>query len=107
VSTTAAATATTTTTTTTTTTATSECRSWLNQADRCPCEQGYNRFSLCLPSPGRRSPFLGIQPYFRSGRLSANAVEAQRHAATISIEEQITAASRSIIGTARLAGVTA
>jgi hypothetical protein len=40
-------------------------------------------------------------------RLSANAVEAQRHAATISIEEQITAASRSIIGTARLAGVTA
>jgi hypothetical protein len=25
--------------------ATSECRSWLNQADRCQCEQGYNRFS--------------------------------------------------------------
>jgi hypothetical protein len=25
--------------------ATSECRSWLNQADRCKCEQGYNRFS--------------------------------------------------------------
>ena len=31
--------------TTTTTAATSECRSWLNQADRCQCEQGYNRFS--------------------------------------------------------------
>jgi hypothetical protein len=30
---------------TTTTAATSECRSWLNQADRCQCEQGYNRFS--------------------------------------------------------------
>ena len=29
----------------TTTAATSECRSWLNQADRCQCEQGYNRFS--------------------------------------------------------------
>jgi hypothetical protein len=27
------------------TTAASECRSWLNQADRCQCEQGYNRFS--------------------------------------------------------------
>jgi len=31
--------------TATTTAATSECRSWLNQADRCQCEQGYNRFS--------------------------------------------------------------
>jgi hypothetical protein len=31
--------------TTTTTAATSECRSWLNQADRCQCQQGYNRFS--------------------------------------------------------------
>jgi hypothetical protein len=30
---------------TTTTAATSECRSWLNQADRCQCEQGYHRFS--------------------------------------------------------------
>ena len=30
--------------TATTTAATSECRSWLNQADRCQCEQGYNRF---------------------------------------------------------------
>jgi hypothetical protein len=29
----------------TTTAATSECRSWLNQADRCQCQQGYNRFS--------------------------------------------------------------
>src|ERR1700730_7420806 len=29
----------------TTTAATSECRSWLNQADRCQCEQGYHRFS--------------------------------------------------------------
>jgi hypothetical protein len=27
------------------TAATSECRSWLNQADRCQCEQDYNRFS--------------------------------------------------------------
>ena len=27
-----------------TTAATCECRSWLNQADRCQCEQGYNRF---------------------------------------------------------------
>jgi hypothetical protein len=26
-------------------TATSECRSWLNQADRRQCEQGYNRFA--------------------------------------------------------------
>jgi hypothetical protein len=31
--------------TATATAATSECRSWLNQADRCQCEQGYNRFS--------------------------------------------------------------
>jgi hypothetical protein len=31
--------------TATTTAATSECRSWLNQADRCQCEQDYNRFS--------------------------------------------------------------
>ena len=46
VSTAAAATSVTTTTTTTTATAaTSECRSWLNQADRRQCEQGYNRFS--------------------------------------------------------------
>ena len=30
---------------TTATTASSECRSWLNQADRCKREQGYNRFS--------------------------------------------------------------
>src|ERR1700736_7041732 len=29
----------------TTTTTSSECRSWLNQADRCQCEQNYNRFS--------------------------------------------------------------
>ena len=29
----------------TTTAATSECRSWLNQADRCKREQDYNRFS--------------------------------------------------------------
>src|SRR4030081_2828536 len=36
---------TTTPTTTTATATTSECRSWLNQADRCQCEQGYNRFS--------------------------------------------------------------
>ena len=30
---------------TATTAATSECRSWLNQADRCKREQDYNRFS--------------------------------------------------------------
>jgi hypothetical protein len=41
----AAAAATTSVTATTTTAATSECRSWLNQADRCQCEQGYHRFS--------------------------------------------------------------
>ena len=38
-------TATTSVTAATTTTTTSECRSWLNQAHRCQCEQGYNRFS--------------------------------------------------------------
>jgi hypothetical protein len=38
-------TATTTAVTATTTAATGECRSWLNQADRCQCEQGNNRFS--------------------------------------------------------------
>jgi hypothetical protein len=32
-------------TTTAATAATSECHSWLNQAHRCQCEQGYNRFS--------------------------------------------------------------
>ena len=42
---TAAAAAAATSVTATTTAATSECRSWLNQADRCQCEQGYNRFS--------------------------------------------------------------
>jgi hypothetical protein len=44
---TAAATSVTATTTTaaTATAATSECHSWLNQAHRCQCEQGYNRFS--------------------------------------------------------------
>jgi hypothetical protein len=41
----AAAATTSVTATTTTTAATSECRSWLNQADRCQCEQGYHRFS--------------------------------------------------------------
>jgi hypothetical protein len=30
--------------TATTSATTSECRSWLSQADRCQCEQGYNRF---------------------------------------------------------------
>jgi hypothetical protein len=43
VSTTAAASVTAT--TATTAAATSECLSWLNQADRCQYEQGYNRFS--------------------------------------------------------------
>jgi hypothetical protein len=41
----AAAAAATSVTAATTTTTSSECRSWLNQADRCQCEQGYNRFS--------------------------------------------------------------
>ena len=45
VSTAAAAAAAAATSVTTTTAATSECRSWLNQADRCQCQQGYNRFS--------------------------------------------------------------
>ena len=45
VSTAAAAAAAATSVTATTAAATSECRSWLNQADRCQCEQGYNRFS--------------------------------------------------------------
>jgi hypothetical protein len=54
-----------TTTTTTTTTATSECRSWLNQADRCQCEQGYNRFSHYASSLGTTS--LRTLGHFRSG----------------------------------------
>ena len=33
----------------TTTAATSECRSWLSQADRSQCEQGYSRFPIMLP----------------------------------------------------------
>ena len=41
----AASTAAATTSVTATTTTSSECRSWLNQADRCQCEQNYNRFS--------------------------------------------------------------
>jgi hypothetical protein len=82
VSTTAAATsvtATTTTTTTTTTTATatatataatSECRSWLNQADRCQCEQGYNRFShSAFPSLDEAPP--KAYKHFRSGIIRA------------------------------------
>ena len=40
-----AATATSVTATTAAAATTSECLSWLNQADRCQCEQGYNRFS--------------------------------------------------------------
>ena len=31
------------------TTTTSECRSWLSQADRSQCEQGYSRFPIMLP----------------------------------------------------------
>src|SRR5216683_2103731 len=38
---------------TTTTAATSECRSWLSQADSCQCEQGYSRFPHHAPSLGR------------------------------------------------------
>ncbi len=40
-------------TTSVTTTTTSECRSWLSQADRCRCEQGYSRFPHHASSPGR------------------------------------------------------
>jgi hypothetical protein len=43
--------------TTTTTAATSECRRWLNQADRCQCEQSYNRFShSAFPSLNETAP---------------------------------------------------
>ena len=35
-----------------TTATASECRSWLNQADRCQCEQGYNRFPHYASSLG-------------------------------------------------------
>ena len=42
---TSSATATSVTATTAAAATTSECLSWLNQADRCQCEQGYNRFS--------------------------------------------------------------
>jgi hypothetical protein len=48
-----ATTSVTTTTTTTTTAATSECRNWLSQADRCQCEQGYSRFPNHASSLGR------------------------------------------------------
>jgi hypothetical protein len=41
--------ATTSVTATTTTAATSECRSWLSQANRCQCEQGYSHFPNMLP----------------------------------------------------------
>jgi len=37
----------------TTTAAASECRSWLSQADRCQCEQGYSRFPNHASSLGR------------------------------------------------------
>jgi hypothetical protein len=67
VSTAAAASVTTTTTTTTTAAAaTSECRSWLNQADRRQCEQGYNRFAHYTFSPLDEVRSQGIQ-HFRSG----------------------------------------
>jgi hypothetical protein len=51
-------TATTSVTATTTTAAASECRSWLSQADRCQCEQGYGRFPHHASSLGR-SRFQG------------------------------------------------
>jgi hypothetical protein len=35
--------------TATTAAATSECRSWLSQANRCQCEQGYSHFPNMLP----------------------------------------------------------
>jgi hypothetical protein len=51
---------------TTATAAASECRSWLNQADRCQREQGYNRFSHYAFPPLDERSLLGIQ-HFRSG----------------------------------------
>src|SRR6476620_5370449 len=51
---------------TTATATTSECRSWLNQADCCQCEQGYNRFSHYAFPPLAERSLLGIQ-HFRSG----------------------------------------
>ena len=45
--------------------ATSECCSWLNQADRCQCEQGYNRFAHYTFPPLDEVRSQGIQ-HFRS-----------------------------------------
>jgi hypothetical protein len=52
--------------TATTTAATRECCSWLNQADRCQCDQGYNRFSHYTFPPLDEVRSQGIQ-HFRSG----------------------------------------
>ena len=49
-----------------TTVAMSGCDSWLSQADRCQCEQGYNRFSHYAFPPLDERSLLGIQ-HFRSG----------------------------------------
>jgi hypothetical protein len=51
--------------TATTSATTSECRSWLSQADRCQCEQGYNRFPHHASSLGTMS--LPRIEQFRSG----------------------------------------
>jgi hypothetical protein len=45
---------------------TSECCSWLNQAERYQCEQGYNRFAHYTFSPLDEVRSQGIQ-HFRSG----------------------------------------
>jgi hypothetical protein len=77
--------------TATTTAATSECRSWLNQADRCQCAQGYNRFShYAFPSLGRgRSQ--GIQ-HFRSGIIRRS--KSARSKLTVSIGKPHRSSSR-------------
>ncbi|SRR6266403_75632 len=46
--------------------AASECCSWLNQADRYQCEQGYNRFAHYTFPPLDEVRSQGIQ-HFRSG----------------------------------------
>jgi hypothetical protein len=51
-----------------TTAAACECRSWLSQADRCQCEQGYNRFPHHASCLGRSRSRIG---HFRSGIYSA------------------------------------
>src|SRR4051812_36230702 len=55
---------------TTATATTSECRSWLNQADCCQCEQGYNRFSHYAFPPLDERSLLGACPNSRCSSRS-------------------------------------